>query len=127
MATRYVPKNIKKYKPRLFWGFTSRQIISLVVAIVFIFICLKIMGDDVSSEVKVYVSSLPAVIPILIGFVEPYGIPLEEFIPEVFSDYLKNSPKRYRITAPSLHLTTGKQAPLKLDKKDKPLAVAKKK
>lgn len=127
MATRYVPKNIKKYKPKLFWGFTSRQIIAIIAAIISIVISLNLIGDSVSTEIKVYVSALPAIIPMLIGFVEPYGIPLEKFTPEVISDYFKNSPKRYRITAPSLQLTNGKQAPLKLNKKNKPLAVAKKK
>lgn len=122
-VSRYIPKNIKKYKPKYFWGFTSRQIIALIVTAVLITISLKTLGDNISAEIRIYASSFPAVIPLLFGFIKVYDMPLERFIPEVYHDHFKNSPKRYRITAPSLRLT--KQTPLKPDNKNRPLAVAK--
>lgn len=126
-VSRYIPKNIKKYNPKYFWGFTSRQITALVITAVLIAVSLKLLGDGVPAEIKIYACSFPAAVPLLFGFVKVYDMPLERFIPEVYHDYFKNSPKRYRITAPSLHLVkTRKQPPLKPDSKNRPLAVAKK-
>lgn len=138
-VSRYVPQNIKKYKPKLFWGFTSRQIISLIVTAVTIFISLKLM-KNFSTETKIYLCSLPAVVPICIGFVHIYGMPLEKFIPQVIHDHFRCSQKRYLITAPSITMvpsgTTAskgvpaslgnqkKQKPLKMNHKNKAIAVA---
>lgn len=124
-VSRYVPKDIKKYKPKYFWGFTSRQMIALIAAAVLIAAFLKLFGG-MPIEAKVYASSLPAVVPLLFGFVRIYGMPLERFLPEVWHDYFGNAPKRYKITAPSLSLSKGKREPLKLDSKNPPLASVKK-
>ena len=123
--SRYIPKDIKKYKPKLFWGFTSRQVLSLLVAAVFIFLFLVIF-KNLPVEMKIYLSSIPAIIPISFGFVQIYGMPLEKFIPEVYNDHFRGNAKRYKVSAPSLSLSR-KQDNLKLNHKNKPLSVCRKK
>lgn len=123
-VSRYVPQNIKRYKPKLFWGFTSRQIISLIVTVIVIFISLKLMSG-LSTELRIYLCSLPAVIPLCIGFVRIYGMPLEKFIPQVIHDHFRCPQKRYLITAPSAKIKK-EQKTLKMNHKNKAIAVAKK-
>ena len=123
--SRYVPKNIKKYKPKTFWGFTGREILSILASLVVIVLTFA-MTKSLATETRIYIASVPAIFPLLIGFVRPYGIPLEKFIPEMYFDMFRHSQKRFRITAPSLHIKKEKTA-VKLNNKNKPLAVAKKK
>ena len=127
-VSRYVPQNIKKYKPKLFWGFTTRQIISLIITVAVIFISLKLMSG-LSTELKIYLCSIPAVIPLCIGFIPIYGMPLEKFVPQVIYDHFRCSPKRYLITAPSKDTANSQkgkkdQKPLKMNHKNKAIAVA---
>jgi len=124
-VSRYIPKNIKSYKPKLFWGLTSRQLISVVVAGALICISISLLKDQ-SIEARIYLSAIPAIIPIAIGFVPIYGLPLEKILPEMWKDNFMNPPKRYRISPASLRLNR-KKNPLKLNNKNKPLAVCKKK
>ena len=125
-VSRYIPKNIKKYKPKYFWGLNARQLVSLLIAGVLIAITIKLTGN-LPGELRIYISVIPAIFPVAFGFVEIYGLPLEKFIPEVYHDYFVNTRKRYKITAPSLRLENPKKQPLKLNHKNKPLAVYKKK
>lgn len=123
--SRYVPKDIKKYKPKTFWGFTGREIISIFASIGVIFLVF-VSTKSLATETRIYIASVPAIIPMLIGFVRPYGIPLEKFVPELYFDMFRHSQKRFRITAPSLHVKKEKVA-VKMNSKNKPLAVIKKK
>lgn len=126
-VSRYVPKDIKKYHPKTFWGFSGREIASLIIAFLFIFITYKILKScEVGTEACIYICSIPAIFPILVGFVKPYGIPLEKFLPQLFTDMFVHKQKRFRITAPSLSLVKEK-TPVKLNPKNKPLAIIKKK
>lgn len=124
-VSRYIPKNIKSYKPKYFWGLTTRQCISLLISGVLILIFIKASGS-LSMELRIYLSSIPAVLPMLFGFLPIYGMPLEQFLPEVWHDYFKSSQRRYRILVASLSLKTEKK-PLKLDRENKPLSVCRKK
>lgn len=122
-VSRYIPKNIKSYKPKYFWGLTTRQCVSLLIAGVLILVFIKASGS-LSAELRIYISSIPAVIPILFGFLPVYGVPLEQFLPEVWHDYFKSSQRRYRVSLASLS-PKPERKPLKLDRENKPLSVCK--
>ena len=125
-VSKYVPKNIKGYKPKYFFGFTSRQLAGIGASLAVIVLTFMLLGD-MDMEIKIYICSIPAVIPMALGFAKVYGMPLEEFVSEVITDhFLPGTQKRYRINAPSLRLAK-KKNPLKLDKTNKPLAVIKSK
>ena len=79
-----IPDEIKKYKEKIVWGLTARQIISLLLAG---FICVplywygrKFIPEDLLSWIIIFIA-----VPIgAIGFFKFNGMPMEKFAMAVF-------------------------------------------
>lgn len=93
----YVPvsKDILKIKEKIFLGFTKRQLISLIVAGVFlikIYSRLKIyFGID-----ALYIGSIISIPVLIFGFFEDDGIHLEEKIKNLIYFYMNRKVKVYK-------------------------------
>ena len=85
-VSRIIPKDIKKFRPKAFWGFTMRQILSILAAAVLVFICSKLFPIEKMST-AVYVYGAIAALPLIYGFVYIYGLPIEKIFPEIVYDH----------------------------------------
>ena len=75
-----VNKEIKNYKQKVFFGLTVRRFIFLVLALMVGVITYFSIRNFVPFDVQTWIIG-GAVIPVaLLGFLEPYGMPLEKFL-----------------------------------------------
>lgn len=79
-----IPKDIRKYKPKLIGPFTTRQTLCLIPAVVLGVSAFFLLKDLLSSDFCLLLITIIAVPFILIGWVEPYGLPFEKFVRTVF-------------------------------------------
>lgn len=75
-----INKEIKNYKQKVFFGLTVRRFIFLVLALMVGVITYFSIRNFVPFDVQTWIIG-GAVIPVaLLGFLEPYGMPLEKFL-----------------------------------------------
>lgn len=75
-----INKEIKNYKQKVFFGLTVRRFIFLVIALAVGVITYFSIRNVVPFDIQTWIIGA-AVIPVaLLGFLEPYGMPLEKFL-----------------------------------------------
>ena len=96
---KIIPKDIKKYEPKLLGPFTSRQVFSFAPAVVIsvgLFFGLK---NILTMDARLFLITIVAVPFILLGWYKPYGLPFEKFIKTVFISTVLSPPQRKYRTA----------------------------
>jgi len=95
MITVRIPEEIRKYKAKRIFGLTTRQLVCLAIAVL---VCLPLwfFGKNYFSEDVIGWAIIIIAIPCgAIGFIAPYGIPMEKF----FVSWMKSNvlfPKKRR-------------------------------
>lgn len=95
-----VPKDVRKYKSKFVGPLSFRQTICLLIAgacgYVGYFIQKTIFGAEVDNAILTWIFATPG---LALGFVEPYGMPLEKFIQTSFvSIFLAPANRKYKPT-----------------------------
>lgn len=87
MIERAVPKDILKYKAKVFAGMTGRQIICMgIAAVVGYFAWAVLFGGFPIGKVRIILTAIPTLVPIAFGFVTIQEQPLEKIGLEIFRD-----------------------------------------
>lgn len=92
-----IPREIKSYKEKIYFGLDLRQLICVIIAIAInvplYWYGRKVLGDDITSWVIIFVS-----LPLMsIGFVNYNGMQFEEIIVAVLNNnYLKTTKRKYK-------------------------------
>ncbi len=106
-----IPKEIRQYKEKAFFGLTWRQIFALVLAgainIPLYLYLTPLTGADVSSWVVIF-SAVPIM---MMGFWEPYGMNFEDFLKAVIISMLVYPEKRLYKTENLFEILSGEKEP----------------
>lgn len=133
MLEAQIPKDIRKYESKMVGPFTLRQLICFIAAVVLAYFAYKGITSFSTADVATPVCVLVAAPIIMVGWVKPYGMPMEKFIqtsfistilaPKVRKYKTKN---QYRLASTRLQKMEQKEYKKRL-KKDKKLAQENKK
>lgn len=81
MIERPMPSDILKYKSKAILGFSAREAICGSISIgIIAYFALSVFTDIPDASVRAFVSMLPALPTLLIGFMPIYGVPFEKII-----------------------------------------------
>lgn len=84
MISVEIPNDIAEYKPKLILGLTGRQVTCVILTAVFIFLDLKFLKPYIGETLSLGLAIVPALIAVLFGWKEPYGMPFEKYLQSVF-------------------------------------------
>lgn len=79
-----IPKDIRKYEAKLVGPFTLRQLIAFIVGCVIAYFTYKVMSSLNLKEHAVPMCMLLASPALAMGYVKPYGMPMERFLQTAF-------------------------------------------
>lgn len=118
---REIPKDIKKYEPKLLGPFTTRQILCLVPGLGLGVLAYLLLKNFLSSDVCLFITTFIVVPFILLGWFKPYGLPFEKFVKTVFISSVLSPPiRKYKTKRLDDEPTdTPKKTPQKKKKKKK--------
>ena len=77
-----IPNNIAEYKPKFMLGLSGRRFTCLLLTAVAILLDFKFL-KPVIGDFAVVLAAVPAFIATLFGWVEPYGMPFENYLKSV--------------------------------------------
>lgn len=91
-----IPRDIREYDSKLVGPFTTRQTVCLVVGGIAAFVTYKLLGNTafIGSDVRLFVSGLIALPALLLGWLKPYGMKLEDFLKSVLVSNFFSPKKR---------------------------------
>lgn len=98
MIERAVPKDILKYEAKMFAGMTARQLIFIGAACAVALGMWSCTSFIIDFKVRIFFIAIPAVIPLLFGFVTIMGQPLEKIGLDIFIDTFLTPPVRRKET-----------------------------
>lgn len=74
-----IPKDIKEYEPKFLGPFTLRQLIGVAGSALVMVVGYNVLKGVFDNGLKVIIPLLFAMIPFLIGYYKPYGLPFEKY------------------------------------------------
>lgn len=84
MLEAQIPKDVRKYEAKLVGPFTLRQLICFIIACILAYFAYKGISAVFSVDFAIPVCMLLISPIIAIGWVKPYGMPLEKFLQSAF-------------------------------------------
>ncbi len=96
MITVRIPDEIRKYKEKLIWGMTARQIICAALAIL---ICVPLYfwgGKFIPEDIIAWAVILIAMPLFATGFIKINGLPMEKFAVAAFKFFVSPSKRTYK-------------------------------
>lgn len=86
MIERAVPKDILKYKAKMFGGMNARQLVCLGAAAGVGFAIFSVTSFISVWQVRAIVTAIPTLIPLAFGWIEIQNQPLEKIGMDIFRD-----------------------------------------
>ena len=107
-----IPQDVTRYKEHLFFGLTSRQIISVVAIIALAILSFLILHNFISTTVLMYILVIEVAPIAAFGFLEYNGMTAEKIAAVVISFYTSKQRRKMRYMSPEqeLHETIRKIA-----------------
>ncbi len=90
-----IPKDINSYKAEFALGFTTRQLISLIIVLVLAVPTFLIFGKIIGTSNTIYIVVFEALLPMLIGFCEIDGKTFEDYLKIIINYYTTPSQRKY--------------------------------
>lgn len=94
-----IPQDPTKYKEHLFFGFTTRQLLSIVGIIAVAVICFALLSRFIDSTVLMYLLVLFVAPLAAFGFLEYNGMPAEKVAATVINFYISKQRRKMRYTS----------------------------
>ncbi|MGN0673132.1 MAG: PrgI family protein [Anaerovoracaceae bacterium] len=92
-----IPKEVTKYEAKLVGPFTARQCVTLLIFVPIIAFCYINLSKVVNSTVALYICTPIGGIGALIGWIKPYGLPLEKYLKSMFiNSFIAPSVRLYK-------------------------------
>lgn len=126
MVERPIPKDILKYKAKMFGGMNSRQLICLGLAAGIGFLAWTILGFVPVWQVRAAITAVPTVIPLAFGWIEIQKQPLEKIGMDMFREnFLTPTTRRKEIRYPEMEQFSKKKVVVESDGSERKLNVDK--
>lgn len=84
-----ISKDIQQYKSKIFWGFSPRQVISIVIAIV-IGLLINFGGKFLPQDLRGFLTMAISVPFLLVGWIKVQGLPFEKYAAIFFRNNFVN-------------------------------------
>lgn len=78
-----IPNNVSEYKPKFILNLTGRQVTSVLLTAVAIFLDFTFLEPYVGETVAIIIAIIPALCGACFGWVEPYGMTFEKYLKSV--------------------------------------------
>lgn len=103
MIERAIPKDILKYKAKMFGGLNARQLICIGIAAGLGFATWSVLGFIEVWQVRAIITAIPALIPLAFGWIEIQKQPLEKIGMDMFREnFLTPTTRRKEIHYPEM-------------------------
>lgn len=74
-----IPKDIKDYEPKFIGPFTLRKFLGMAGSVLVMAIGYNVFKGIFDNGLKIIIPLAIAIIPFLIGYYKPYGLPFEKY------------------------------------------------
>lgn len=84
MIERYITKDVGSFQTKFLGPFTFRQTVCLTLSAPVCWSIYKYLSPVLSTDLTGFLIFIPAAIAVAVGWLRPYGMPVEKFLKSVF-------------------------------------------